>query len=427
MAELLAGRYELIAKVADGALATVWRGMMRGEHGLARPVAVRFMREPWDRDRTILAAWASSATELALIGSREVEQILDIFVADDRGVVVSEWIEGVSLRRFLRAYASEKRAIPWPLAATIAIEVLRGLASAHEASPPLCHEGIDAKSVRISKTGTVKLTRFAAAAALAVRGADRRELEGLGLRHAAPELARGERPTPASDLFGVGALAFEMLAGRPAFPVAGAVRDAAVRACDFPDLASLRPDVPALALAEIERALRIEASDRRPSARAMIDALARLLQNEVEPVGPEALAEAVRAVLDRPKPEATPKGLVAERTMYVDLAELTVLPNAPAAGEPGEGSGGSSDRRPRYRFGYKERRAHIAARNTPDPSHPPPIQPQESEAAPLPLTRRTEAAVTAKRPSGLVQHPTEFLDADQVDRLTLPDPLGKKR
>ncbi len=426
--ELLAGRYELVREITEGAVATLWRGAARGEGGFTRPVAVRLLQSPWDRDLTLLSAWAANASELAEHASPHVEQVLDVLVTGGRGAIVSEWIEGISLRRLLAAYAEDRLPLPWPLAASIAVDVLRGLVRAHEASPPLCHEGVDARSVRLSAAGLACLTRFGLAPALSMRGEERRALEERGVRHPAPELALGERTTPASDRFGVGALLFEMLAGTAAFPGAGPARDAAVRAGEIADLAALRPDVPALVVSLIERALRGEPSERFDSAEAMAAALVQLLRNERQPFGPDVLAAAVRAaqarVVTKKAPALRPQGLAAQRTMHVDLAELTVLPSGSVEAEP-EGEESGADRRPRYRFGYKDRRANLAAR-TPLPESAPAIERQESEAAPLPLTRRAEPSEAAppKRPQGLAAQRTEFLDADQVDALTLPD---KKR
>lgn len=456
MADLISNRYELLRKAADGAIAAIWQGVARAEGGFSRPVAVRVLREPWDRDRAVLGAWGAAARDLAEHASPHVEQALDFVVTDDgRAFVVTEWIEGLSLRGWLDAHTREGETIPWPLAAAVTVEVLRALASAHGGTPPICHEGIDTRAVRIARSGTVKVARFGVAPALAVRGTGRRRLEELGLRQPAPELVAGGSVLPASDLFGVGALLFELLSGRALYdaPV-GETRDALVRSGEVPDLSSLRGDVPPLLIAHVERALRPSPSARFESAEAMIAALTQLLQAEVAPSGPEALAEAVAKVLDRPKPETRPRGLAELRTMHVDLAELTVLPREvaepapeaePEAAEPeaDERAGDDSvERRPRYRFGYKEKRARLAERD----EHK--LPPQPSEAQPLPLSKpkglgrqKTEflgnsmvdwltlpepPELPAKKPRGLAPQKTEFLDDSQVDRLVLPERKKKK-
>ncbi len=416
--ELLANRYELTTKVADGAVAAIWRGTLRAEAHFTRPVAVRVLREPWDRDRTVASAWAAAASELAERASPHAEQVLDITFAEGRAYVVSEWIEGISLRRWVAAHVREGERVPWPLAAAIAIEVLRALSSAHAGTPPLCHEGVSGRSVRLSRGGTVKLTRFGVAPALAVRGAGRRELEELGLLVPAPELIAGESVRPSSDLFAVGALLFEMIAGQPPFGAqASEVRDAAIRSGELTDLSAVRADVPPILIAHVERALAVSPEARFESAATMIRALARVLQAEVEPSGPEALAASVNAVLDRPKPAARPQGLAEQPTMHVDVSELTVMPRSrPEEAQPREEAEPKEEgERPRrYRFGYKERRAAVAAR-----AGQPGLASEESEAMPLPLTRKVDEPEPKKQPLGLAPQRTEFLDAEQVERLTI--------
>lgn len=412
--ELSGGRYTLEREVAQGAIASLWRATARGDSGFSRPVAVRILREPWDP--AFLSAWAALASELATLASPRVEQVLDVVVEGGRAHVVSEWTEGISVRRLLSACAEDGRVLPWPVAASILIDVLGGLADAGG----LVHESIDARSVRLSRAGLAKLTRFGVAPALA---GDRRALEERELRHPAPELVLGESASSASDRFGAGALFFELLAGRPAFPPPGDARDAAVRVGDIADLTTIRPDVPELLVALIERALRPEPGERFDSAEAMAKAIVQVLGAEAQPYGPELVAAEVRDVLARAAakkpPPLRPRGLAEQRTMHVDLAELTVLPTAlPTKDEPEPEAG--SERRPRYRFGYKDRRANLAARATPAPTRA--SVPQESEAVPLPLTRRAESE---KKPQGLAAQKTEFLDADQVDRLILRDEKKK--
>lgn len=405
MTKLIGGRYALERQIAKGALASLWRGEAYGAEGFARPVAVRVLDEP--RDATFVPRWARIASELSAIGSPRIEAVLDVAVDSERTLVVSEWIEGVSLWRLSQAFPRSERPLPWPLAASILLDVLGALADAGER----VHGCIDLRSVRLSRLGVAKLLRFGVSEAL--EGEDRRTLERHGLRHPAPELIAGGRPSAATDRFGVGALFFELLAGEPAFPPVGEARDRAVEAGDIADLTVMRPDVPELLVALIERALRPEPEERFDSHEAMAGALVQVLNAEGQSYGPEWIASEVEALgvsfsppnaVSSPKAIAPerPRGLEAARTLHVDLAELSPLSETsqPQA---------SVEPRPRYRFGYKERRATLAARRTSRPALPT----QPSEAAPLPLTRRVQGA----RPGGLSPQKTELLDGDEIERL----------
>ncbi|HBQ10610.1 MAG TPA: hypothetical protein DEF51_05255 [Myxococcales bacterium] len=447
------GRYALESQIAKGALGTLWRARARGDGGFSRPVAVRTLPSELANDRRFVGTWSAIASELIELGCPHVEQVLDL-VIDDGTHFVTEWVEGLSVAEWM---ARHDGPVPWQLAVEIAIEALRGLAIAHHAR--LTHDGISPHAIRIARDGSIKLTRFGAAAALAASGAGRRAMESHGLRHPAPELVEGEGATPATDLFGVGCLLFEVIAGRPAHDApAGPERDAQLARL-APDLSTLRPDAPPLLVATIERAMQVDPGARQLSAEALIDALSALARTEPELVGPETLGRSVRALLERPvddpphevlhdaaggpaalaasirgmvsesKPKK-PRGLSAQRTMHVDAEELSELigdagdgleaqrleSNPPPASEadtaapdeeePASEEPGEDETPKRYTFERKGRSATAKA------SAQRGLKPVTSEAEPLPLTRKS-------RPQGLTPAKTEFLDEDQVDALTI--------
>ncbi|HJL19432.1 MAG TPA: protein kinase, partial [Sandaracinaceae bacterium LLY-WYZ-13_1] len=293
MPDAVANRYQLDLEVAEGPLSTLHRGTVRGDHGFSRVVAIRDLHRPLAGDRRFVGTWAATAAELAETPSPHVEQVFDVVAQDGHVYVISEWIAGVSLRRWIAAHAEP---VPWPLAVEVAIEALRGLVDAHARTPALCHDGLCSAAVRIARDGTVKLTRFGAATALATTGMGRRRLEELGLRHPAPELVTGGDAGPSTDQLGVGALLYEMLAGAPPYPPEpGPERDAQVTG-EPPDLATARPDVPPLLVALVERALSPEPEARFGSVTEMAQALARLLRSHPEPTGPEVLAASLQGL-----------------------------------------------------------------------------------------------------------------------------------
>lgn len=468
-----------------------------------RPVAVRALEPGFASHGRFVASWASTASALAEAPSPHVEQVVDVIVDGARAHIVSEWIEGMSVAAWIAAHRTQKLDVPWPLAVEVAIEGLRGLRDMHLREVPLLHLGVSPAALRIAHDGTVKLTRFGAAAALARTGASRSEMEALGVPHAAPERISGLPPSPATDLFGVGALLFEMLAAASPFPAAaGGARDAQVRG-EPPDLGAIRGDVPPLLVSLIERALRADPGERFSSADQMVRALTQLLRSHPATVGPDALAQSSREILlddlaedlakedlaedladagpgasrrasavpptadaaappesaavalaaslrSMSRPEARPQGLtIPQKTMHVGLDELTELQResvSPTAevipqNEPTKEEAGSAQSPPaaqkertmRYDFVPKQRRASTAAETAKRLGG---LSPEESAAEPLPLTREKPTHdqpprdASARRPRGLDPAVTEFLDEDQVDRLTVtgaersPQPRG---
>lgn len=448
-------RYELLAEVADGPVAKVHRGVMRGDAGFTRPVAVRELHPRYAKDPGFVGTWSAEAAELAALGGSNVERVLDVIVDDARVFVISEWVEGISLRRWLGAAGD--RPLEWPLVARIGVGVLHALEAPHARTPPLLHLGITTAAVRVSEGGAVKLMRYGAPAALAAAGAGRREMQAAGAWHGAPEILDGEAPSPASDQLGVGALLYELLASEPAF--AG---DAKLAAGEAGDLAALRDDVPPLLVAHIERALRLDPNGRFASAAEMARALEQLVRTSSEEAdraslargvaearerggvkrtqiaGPKALAASVRAMAGLasgeteespskvptglPETEAKlPQGLPENRTMAVSITELkeipvgdTLPPDEPTDPKTVEATADEAEDKKRYKFKKKERSATKKSAEEKSLG----LAPQESEAAPLPLTK-------SKRPMGLSPNKTEFLDGDEVDRLKIgKSPLG---
>ncbi len=460
-------RYELLRSIGRGPISELHLARLCASAGFARPVAVRSLNERLAKDPRFVGTWAAAASEIAQRPSPHLEDVLDLVVDGERVYLVTEWIEGLSLARFLASFEAPP---PWPLVTRVLVGLLDGLHRLHTIEPPLVHRGVGAAAVRISVDGAVKLTRSGVAAGLAAIGEGRADAERSGLWRPSPEVLEGGAAVPASDIFGAGGLAFEALAGTPAFGEDLRAEPA--------DLASLRADVPPLLVALIERALRAEPEDRFASADEMARALERLLHAEPKPVDAPALGQAVREArerLDRPASSAgapvgpaalaasvrgmkksepkRPRGLPTQHTIHVDETELVVLSDLgtlpPPAGPPDEADPAPEGLPPevespepkRYKFEPKERAATKRAMG---------LVPQESEAIPLMLTKSRTSSVPlglrpantefldedqvdrltldpAKRPQGLGRARTEFLDEDQVDRLTMPESPRSKR
>ena len=176
--------------------------------------------------------------------------------------------------RSLHALIAERR-LAVAEATRIGDEVLQALAAAHRAG--IVHRDVKPGNVLIRTDGMAKLADFGIAKPLDELAAD---VTATGHvvgtpAYLAPEQVRGERATPATDVYAVGVLLFEMLAGRPPFvadsPIAIALahRDATV-----PDVRDLRPDVPRRVADVIRRAMAKDPADRFASADAMRAALA---------------------------------------------------------------------------------------------------------------------------------------------------------
>ena len=258
------------------------------------------------------------------------------FVDDDKGSywLVTEWVEGLDLGSLLRYYRSRQERIPWPLATLVGIGALRGLVAAHErhaadGTPvPIIHRDVSPQNLLLGVGGAVKLSDFGLA-----RARDRTSvlttpgfIKGK-LGYLAPELVGGAQASPHSDLFSMGSVLWESLAGHALFT--GKDDREVLRSIyrgQVPPVSSERPGLPKLLVFAISRALARTPSERHPSAAAMAQdleaalagALTSILEIQVR-LG-RAVADARRHFGRKAKrPESRSTLRVAVRRSRVDL------------------------------------------------------------------------------------------------------------
>ena len=281
---IVAGRYELVAPIGEGASATVWEAV---HETLDRHVAVKFV-ELYGRDARALAErFLREAKVAAAVQHRNVIDILD-FGQTDHGVpfMVMERLEGESL-------AARLSREPMPTVAEslgILLRVLSGLAAVHDAG--IVHRDIKPENVfLVSDADGVypKLLDFGISRATGDNGLESvlptREDLVVGTPHyMSPEQARGLASLDArSDLWSVGVMLFELLTGRLPFD-AKASGDVLIKVVTEapPALEVIRPDLDQALCEIVERALTKEPIGRFRSAREMREALLAVVGDAAE-------------------------------------------------------------------------------------------------------------------------------------------------
>ena len=276
--QLIAGKYELLERAGEGGMAVVWRAVMHGAAGFSRPVALKEMKPELREQERQVAMFVEEARLGSCLLHPNIVQVLD-FVDDEKGSywLVTEWVEGLDLGSLLRYYRSRQERIPWPLATLIGIGALRGLAAAHErhaadGTPvPIVHRDVSPQNLLLGIGGAVKLSDFGLA-----RARDRTSVlttpgfvKGK-LGYLAPELVGGAQASPHSDLFSMGSVLWEALAGHPLFTGKND-RDVlrAIHRGQVPPVSGERPGLPKLLVLAISRALARTPSERHPTAAAM--------------------------------------------------------------------------------------------------------------------------------------------------------------
>ena len=303
--KMIANKYELVAPLGEGGMASVYRGLTHGAAGFTCKVAIKRVLPNLAEDAAFVAMFVEEARVASELQHPNIVQVHD-FDRDDEGryFIVMEWIDGIDLFGWIGSFAGAPT--PWHEVAAIGVEILRGLGAAHERvdgagqPAPVIHRDVSPQNVLLSVQGIVKLADFGLA-----RAADRATMTAPGtikgkLGYLAPELVKRAPATPKSDLYSVGIVLWEALTGRRLFAGTDAYEQIKkILANQVPPLREARPDVP-LALAEIvHTALSFDAADRFERAEEMQRALASLTKNHTEPTDDRALARSIRDAMAR--------------------------------------------------------------------------------------------------------------------------------
>jgi eukaryotic-like serine/threonine-protein kinase len=199
---LLGDSIELHEEIGRGGMGTVHRA----HHiRLDRPVAVKFLAEPLASQPEFAERFRREARALARLNHPGIVAVHDYGEQDGRGYIVMELVDGQPLSRLLPLPADRARAL--------VLEILDALGYAHAAG--MVHRDLKPANVLVDSSGRAKLTDFGLA----------RPLEGWTLttagrvagtpQYMAPELLQGAPPDPRQDVFAMGALLYEILAGHP--------------------------------------------------------------------------------------------------------------------------------------------------------------------------------------------------------------------
>lgn len=218
------GRYEILARLASGGMATVYAARAQGTGGFERLVAVKVLHENLAHEGHFISMFLDEARLAARIRHSNVVPTVDVSdVCGGRYFLVMEYIEGDHLGQLLRAARRFGQRLSVPVVLRIMTDVLSGLAAAHNLRDErgkwlgLVHRDVSPHNIMVGKDGVARLTDFGVAKADG-RLTQTREGQVKGkLAYMAPEQASLGKADERSDLFSVGVLLWESLTGRRLF------------------------------------------------------------------------------------------------------------------------------------------------------------------------------------------------------------------
>jgi serine/threonine protein kinase len=261
----LGGRYRLVELLGQGGMATIYRATDRQ---LGRDVAVKVLRPEYGRDPSFLARFRQEAQAAASLNHPNVVAVYDYGQDDQDPFIVMELIDGEDLSSLIRRNG--------PLgprqAARISAEIAHALAAAH--AHGIVHRDMKSGNVMVTNDGRVKVTDFGIARAIAEAQMTVPGTTLGSVHYFSPEQARGELATPASDVYSLGIVLFELLTGRRPWQGDSAAAVAIARLSgSIPVPSEFRAGIPPALDSIVRRALQPEPADRYPTAMAMASAL----------------------------------------------------------------------------------------------------------------------------------------------------------
>ena len=228
------GRYELSSRIAIGGMGEVWKAT---DSIIGRTVAIKILKDEYMGDPGFLERFRAEARHAALVNHEGIANVFDYGEEQGSAYIVMELVPGEPLSTIIE----REGRLPADRVLGIVAQTATALQAAHDAG--LVHRDIKPGNLLITPEGRVKITDFGIA-----RIADQVPLTATGqvmgtVQYLAPEQASGHTATPSTDLYSLGIVAYECLAGKRPFTGESQVAIAMAQINDAPP--ALPADVPA--------------------------------------------------------------------------------------------------------------------------------------------------------------------------------------
>ena len=299
------GSYTILAKLGEGGMGAVWRGV---DTMLDRPVAIKVLRPELASDAEVVERFRAEAVTLAKLSHPSIASVYAFIREGSELFLVMEFVEGETLDAILR----RDGLFAWPRATRLACTALDAIDAAHAAG--VIHRDLKPENIMITRTGGLKIMDFGIARVVGTTRLTRAgHLVGT-LHYMSPDQIRGVEPDARSDIYSMGVVLFEMVTGKLPFTSTSEYSLMKAHLEDPPPSPrSFVPDLPDGLNDAILRALAKDADDRWPSAadfRAVLETYA-----EAEPTSPRftplpgLIPTDHRTTPARPRPTSMPTAL----------------------------------------------------------------------------------------------------------------------
>lgn len=326
------GRYEVIRKIATGGMAELFLARFVGPGGFEKRCALKRILPQFAADTTFTRMFMTEARVTAMFDHPNLVTVFELGQDEQAQFYIAmELVNGMNLRQLMHMAKERGQRVPPELAAFMIVQALDGLAYAHEFRDEsgqhqgLVHRDISPQNLLVSYEGAVKIVDFGIVKGSSISGETLAGMLKGKVAYMSPEQASGESIDHRSDLFSMGVVLYELIAGEKPFTGANEIMCLKqVLEHNPPPLTTYAPECNEAIERIVYKALSKQASDRFGTAREMQFELQNVLNQCPVPLGRHVVAEFLKSLTETATEQFDPARLHIPRTPGVVLKPASV-------------------------------------------------------------------------------------------------------
>src|SRR5262245_7850566 len=344
-----AQRYRVVEKLESGGMAEVFRAESEGLQGFRKQVAIKRVLPHLSEKKRFIAMFLDEARVTAQLTHSNCVQVFDIGVGDQAYFIVMEFVDGANLKAIAESLKKQGKDFPVPAAAFIAQEICKGLSYAHELTDHggnalgVVHRDMSPPNVLVTKYGEVKIVDFGLAKASSQLEKSEPGIIKGKFSYLSPEAAMGQDVDARTDIFAVGIILWELLAGQRLFLGDTDFQTVKkVQLVNVPPISQVNRKVPPELERIVNKSLAKDGLSRYGTARELGQDLNRFLFTYGQAIGTFDIATIVQSTMREKQRVRQPQGSIIDKLIEEALFEFTSLKEDGAQSEASLKIGGAA-------------------------------------------------------------------------------------
>jgi serine/threonine protein kinase len=338
-----AQRYRVVEKLESGGMAEVFRAESEGLQGFRKQVAIKRVLPHLSSKKKFISMFLDEARLSAQLSHSNCVQVFDIGVGDNAFFIVMEFVDGANLKSIVEHIKKTGRDFPVEAAVYISLELCKGLSYAHELTDPngiplhIVHRDMSPPNVLITKNGEVKIVDFGLAKANSQLEKSEPGIIKGKFSYLSPEAAMGQEVDARTDVFAVGIILWELLAGQRLFLGDTDFQTVKrVQAANVPSISGINKKVPQDLEKIIAKALARDPAQRYATARELGNELTKFMFRFGVPVSTFEVSQLVTGAMKERQRHRPQQASIIDKLIEEALLEFTSLTDDKQGGGGGK-------------------------------------------------------------------------------------------